>query len=139
LVSELSSTSAIRRVARLALDATHLFWELRGSWTVHPTGGGPSSSADAFGLASPGQRAGIFRDRPVRRCAGLNLAAPRTRDGKLQVELAQLKYLPPRLAQRAEVSLSRLASGIGGRGPGETRLAVDRRRTRDRVARSNAS
>ncbi len=58
-----------------------------------------------------------------------------TRDGKLQVELAQLKYRLPRLAQRAEVSLSRLAGGIGGRGPGETKLEVDRRRTRDRVTR----
>ena len=58
-----------------------------------------------------------------------------TRDGKLQVELAQLKYLLPRLAQRADVSLSRLAGGIGGRGPGETQLEVDRRRTRDRVTR----
>ena len=38
-----------------------------------------------------------------------------TLDGRLQVELAQLKYLLPRLAQRAEVSLSRLAGGIGGR------------------------
>ena len=59
----------------------------------------------------------------------------RTRDGKLQVELAQLKYLLPRLAQRADRSLSRLAGGIGGRGPGETKLEVDRRRVRDRVAR----
>ena len=58
-----------------------------------------------------------------------------TRDGKLQVELAQLKYLLPRLVQRAEVSLSRLAGGIGGRGPGETKLQVDRRRTRDRLTR----
>ena len=58
-----------------------------------------------------------------------------TRDGKLQVELAQLKYLLPRLAQRAEVSLSRLAGGIGGRGPGETKLEVDRRRTRERLTR----
>ena len=58
-----------------------------------------------------------------------------TRDGKLQVELAQLKYLLPRLAKRAEVSLSRLAGGIGGRGPGETKLEVDRRRTRDRLTR----
>ena len=56
-------------------------------------------------------------------------------DGKLQVELAQLKYLLPRLAQRADVSLSRLAGGIGGRGPGETKLEVDRRRTRDRITR----
>ena len=59
----------------------------------------------------------------------------RTADGKLQVELAQLKYLMPRLAQRADLSLSRLAGGIGGRGPGETKLEVDRRRVRDRVAR----
>ena len=58
-----------------------------------------------------------------------------TRDGKLQVELAQLKYRLPRLAQRADVSLSRLAGGIGGRGPGETKLEHDRRRTRDRVTR----
>jgi GTP-binding protein HflX len=58
-----------------------------------------------------------------------------SRDGKLQVELAQLRYRLPRLAQRADVSLSRLAGGIGGRGPGETKLEVDRRRTRDRVAR----
>ncbi len=59
----------------------------------------------------------------------------RTRDGKLQVELAQLKYLMLRLAQRADVSLSRLAGGIGGRGPGETKLEVDRRRVRERVSR----
>ena len=58
-----------------------------------------------------------------------------TRDGKLQVELAQLKYLLPRLTQRADISLSRLAGGIGGRGPGETKLEVDRRRTRDRGTR----
>jgi GTP-binding protein HflX len=59
----------------------------------------------------------------------------RTADGKLQVELAQLRYMLPRLAQRADRSLSRLAGGIGGRGPGETKLEVDRRRVRDRVAR----
>ena len=53
--------------------------------------------------------------------------------GKLQVELAQLKYLLPRLSQRDD-SLSRLAGGIGGRGPGETKLEVDRRRVRDRIA-----
>jgi GTPase len=57
-----------------------------------------------------------------------------TRDGKLQVELAQLQYVLPRLAQR-DTSLSRLAGGIGGRGPGETKLEVDRRRVRDRIAR----
>jgi GTP-binding protein HflX len=53
-------------------------------------------------------------------------------DGKLQVELAQLKYLYPRLVGRDE-SLSRLAGGIGGRGPGETKLEIDRRRVRDRI------
>ncbi len=58
-----------------------------------------------------------------------------TRDGQVQVELAQLRYMLPRLAQRADRSLSRLAGGIGGRGPGETKLEVDRRRVRDRVAR----
>ncbi len=58
-----------------------------------------------------------------------------TRDGKLQVELAQLKYRMPRLAQRADLSLSRLEGGIGGRGPGESKLETDRRRVRDRAAR----
>ena len=57
-----------------------------------------------------------------------------SREGKLQVELAQLRYRLPRLVQR-DTSLSRLAGGIGGRGPGETRLEVDRRRTRERIAR----
>jgi len=57
-----------------------------------------------------------------------------SKDGKLQVELAQLKYRLPRLAQR-DTSLSRLAGGIGGRGPGETKLEVDRRRVRDRITR----
>ena len=54
-------------------------------------------------------------------------------DGKLQVELAQLKYLLPRLVGRDD-SFSRLAGGIGGRGPGETKLEVDRRRVRDRIS-----
>jgi GTP-binding protein HflX len=53
--------------------------------------------------------------------------------GKLQVELAQLKYLLPRLSQ-SDDSLSRLTGGIGGRGPGETKLEIDRRRVRDRIA-----
>ena len=57
-----------------------------------------------------------------------------TRDGKLQVELAQLRYVLPRLTQR-DPSLSRLGAGIGGRGPGETKLEIDRRRVRDRIAR----
>ncbi len=54
-------------------------------------------------------------------------------DGKLQVELAQLKYLLPRLVGKDD-SLSRLAGGIGGRGPGETKLETDRRRVRDRIS-----
>jgi GTP-binding protein HflX len=53
-------------------------------------------------------------------------------EGKLQVELAQLKYRLPRLVQ-SDTSLSRLAGGIGGRGPGETKLEIDRRRVRERI------
>src|SRR6201987_2748352 len=56
----------------------------------------------------------------------------RTREGQLQVELAQLNYLLPRLAGRGE-KLSRLGGGIGTRGPGEQKLETDRRRIRDRV------
>jgi GTP-binding protein HflX len=57
----------------------------------------------------------------------------RTRDGKLQVELAQLKYLMPRLVGSAD-ALSRLGGGIGTRGPGETKLETDRRRIRHRIS-----
>jgi len=57
-----------------------------------------------------------------------------TLDGKVQVELAQLKYLMPRLIGRG-TAMSRLMGGIGGRGPGETKLEIDRRRIRDRIAR----
>ena len=53
-----------------------------------------------------------------------------SREGKIQVELAQLKYRLPRLT-RQDAGLSRLAGGIGGTGPGETKLEVDRRRIRD--------
>jgi len=62
----------------------------------------------------------------------------RSREGKLQVELAQLEYLLPRLTGRGEV-LSRLGGGIGTRGPGETQLEVDRRRIRARIARLHES
>jgi GTP-binding protein HflX len=55
-------------------------------------------------------------------------------DGKVQVELAQLKYLLPRLTGRG-VQMSRLMGGIGGRGPGETKLEIDRRRIRDRITK----
>jgi GTP-binding protein HflX len=56
-----------------------------------------------------------------------------SREGKLQVELAQLRYLLPRLSGRGE-ALSRLGGGIGARGPGETKLETDRRHVRDRIA-----
>ena len=56
----------------------------------------------------------------------------KTREGKLQVELAQLKYLLPRLVGAGE-ALSRLGGGIGTRGPGETKLETDRRRIRTRI------
>ncbi|MBW2683139.1 MAG: GTPase HflX [Deltaproteobacteria bacterium] len=57
-----------------------------------------------------------------------------SREGKLQVEMAQLKYMLPRLSSRDD-ALSRLTGGIGARGPGETKLEIDRRRINDRVAR----
>jgi GTPase len=57
----------------------------------------------------------------------------RTREGKLQVELAQLKYVMPRLVG-SSAALSRLGGGIGTRGPGETKLETDRRRIRHRVS-----
>jgi GTP-binding protein HflX len=56
-------------------------------------------------------------------------------EGKIQVELAQLKYMLPRLVLGQESAFSRLAGGIGGRGPGETKLETDRRRVRDRIHR----
>lgn len=56
-----------------------------------------------------------------------------TAEGRIQVELAQLKYLLPRLSGSG-AEMSRLMGGIGGRGPGETKLEVDRRRVRDRIA-----
>jgi len=62
----------------------------------------------------------------------------RSREGKLQVELAQLKYLLPRLLGKG-TAMSRLAGGIGGRGPGETKLEVDRRRVRKRIRQLEAA
>ncbi|TMQ58440.1 MAG: GTPase HflX [Candidatus Eisenbacteria bacterium] len=58
----------------------------------------------------------------------------RTREARIQVELAQLEYLLPRLTRMWE-HLSRLGGGIGTRGPGETQLEVDRRRVRERIAK----
>lgn len=66
----------------------------------------------------------------------LDIFAQRARstEGKLQVELAQLKYLLPRLSGKG-IELSRLGGGVGTRGPGEQKLEVDRRRIRDRIVR----
>nr|WP_279343247.1 GTPase HflX [Fundidesulfovibrio terrae] len=57
-----------------------------------------------------------------------------SRSGKLQVEMAQLKYTLPRLVGK-NPAMSRLMGGIGGRGPGETKLEIDRRRIRERITR----
>jgi len=87
---------------------------------------------------TPGQMAAIS-DRTELRVIDrtqliLDIFAQRahTPDGKVQVELAQLRYLLPRLAKKT-LALSRLTGGIGGRGPGETKLEIDRRRVRDRI------
>ncbi len=56
-----------------------------------------------------------------------------TSEGRIQVELAQLKYLLPRLSGSG-IEMSRLMGGIGGRGPGETKLEIDRRRVRERIS-----
>src|SRR5690606_23135415 len=64
---------------------------------------------------------------------GIVARRARTREGQLQVELAQLKYMLPRLAG-SSTALSRLGGGIGTRGPGETKLETDRRRIRQRIA-----
>jgi GTP-binding protein HflX len=58
----------------------------------------------------------------------------KSRDGKLQVELAQLRYRLPRLHEK-NTMMSRLTGGIGGRGPGETKLEENRRRARERIHR----
>ncbi len=58
-----------------------------------------------------------------------------SREGKIQVELAQLKYILPRLVLGQDSAFSRLAGGIGGRGPGETKLETDRRRVREKINR----
>jgi GTP-binding protein HflX len=71
-------------------------------------------------------RTGLILDIFARRAS--------TREGKLQVELAQLNYHLSHLAGRSDW-LSRLGGGIGTRGPGETKLEVDRRRVRERIAR----
>lgn len=87
--------------------------------------------AQASGLATRTDLRVIDRTQLI-----LDIFAQRaeTRDGKLQVELAQLKYRLPRLGTKDD-ALSRLTGGIGGRGPGETKLEIGRRRARERVTR----
>jgi GTP-binding protein HflX len=88
---------------------------------------------------SPAQQRNLEKacDRKVidRSALILDIFAQRARslDGKMQVELAQLQYLLPRLT-RQWTHLSRLGGGVGTRGPGETQLEVDRRRIRERIA-----
>jgi len=71
-----------------------------------------------------------------RTCLILDIFArrARSREGKIQVELAQLNYLLPRLTGRG-VMMSRLGGGIGTRGPGETKLEMDRRRIKERISK----
>jgi GTP-binding protein HflX len=89
---------------------------------------------------TPGQARAIsdFTDLKVidRTMLILDIFAQRaqSRDGKLQVELAQLKYTLPRLIEK-NTMMSRLTGGIGGRGPGETKLELSRRRARERIQR----
>ena len=87
------------------------------------------SPAQASAIASQTDLKVIDRSQLI-----LDIFAQRaeSRDGKLQVELAQLKYAMPRLGQKDD-SLSRLTGGIGGRGPGETTLEIGRRRAKERV------
>src|SRR4029078_13101773 len=84
--------------------------------------------AQAHGIASRTDLKVIDRTQLI-----LDIFAQRaeSRDGKLQVELAQLKYTLPRLGQKDD-ALSRLTGGIGGRGPGETKLEIGNRRARGR-------
>lgn len=87
---------------------------------------------------TPAQMRGVARETEMkvldRTQLILDIFASRatSRDGKIKVELAQLKYNLPRLSGRSD-AMSRLAGGIGGVGPGETKLEVDRRRARERI------
>jgi len=89
---------------------------------------------------TPGQVAAIseFTDTKVmdRTMLILDIFAQHahSRDGKIQVELAQLKYLLPRLGEK-HTAMSRLTGGIGGRGPGETKLEMNRRRAQEKINR----
>jgi len=92
-----------------------------------------------FGTAlSPSQQRNVARETEVRVIDRNQLILDifarhaRTNEGRLQVELAQLKYNLPRLSEKDD-SFSRLAGGIGALGPGETKLETERRRARDRI------
>jgi len=89
------------------------------------------NAAQAHGISSKTDLKVLDRSQII-----LDIFAQRaeTRDGKLQVELAQLKYTLPRLGTKDD-SLSRLTGGIGGRGPGETKLEIGRRRAHERINR----
>lgn len=92
---------------------------------------GELSPAQLRNLAEATERKVLDRTQLI-----LDIFAQRatTRAGRLQVELAQLQYMLPRLVGKNK-ALSRLAGGIGGRGPGETKLEMERRRTNDRITR----
>ncbi|MCO4761779.1 MAG: GTPase HflX [Myxococcales bacterium] len=87
---------------------------------------------------TPAQMRGVARETEMKVLDRTQLildifaSRARSRDGKIKVELAQLKYNLPRLSGRSD-AMSRLAGGIGGVGPGETKLEVDRRRARERI------
>ncbi len=93
---------------------------------------------------TPGQQRNIERSTGLRVIDRVQLILDifakhaRSREGQLQVELAQLNYLLPRLSGRG-TALSRLGGGIGTRGPGEQKLETDRRRIRDRIRRITGS
>ncbi|MCL6453754.1 MAG: GTPase HflX [Alicyclobacillus sp.] len=92
---------------------------------------------------SPGQIRNLERELPCRVLDRTQLILDifaqraRSREGMLQVEIAQLQYLLPRLTGKG-VELSRLGGGIGTRGPGETKLEMDRRRIRERIGHLRA-
>ena len=92
------------------------------------------SPAQAAGIAKVSELKVIDRSQLI-----LDIFAQRaeSRDGKLQVELAQLKYAMPRLGQKDD-SLSRLTGGIGGRGPGETKMEIGKRRAKERLTHLEA-
>jgi len=87
---------------------------------------------------SPAQMRGVARETEMKVLDRTQLildifaSRARSRDGKIKVELAQLNYNLPRLSARDD-AMSRLTGGIGGVGPGETKLEIDRRRARDRI------